>query len=136
MSALEKVAWTEIVVSLAAIVLAAVLIPWLGPAATGAFALLGLLGFTAIFIRRRGTPVVVDERDREIERHATRMGIAVAWMMLFTVLIAASLSANYAQTYAVSTEFLNWLIWLQFAICYATKGLTAVAMYRSQQRAA
>ena len=136
MNAMEKVAWTELVVSVAAVAVAALLIPWLGPRATGGFGLLGLLGLSIVFVRRRGNRVVIDERDREIDRRATRIGVGTAWMTLFTALIAATLWANYSHADSVSTGFLNWLIWLQFAICYGIKGLVAVVMYRRQQHAA
>lgn len=136
MSAMEKVAWTEMVVSVAAVALATALVPWLGDGATGAFGLLGLLGLSVVFIRRRGNRVVVDERDREIEARATKIGVMIAWNSLFLALIAATMWANYSQTNSVSTRFLNWLIWIQFALCYGAKGLTAIVMYRRQQRAA
>ena len=83
MNAMEKVAWTEMGVSVAAVVLASLLIPWGSQAATSAFALLGLIGFTGAFLRRRGNRVVVDERDREIARRATSIGVGTAWMSLF-----------------------------------------------------
>ncbi len=136
MNAMEKVAWSELVVSVAAVAAATSLIPWLGAGATASFAMLGLLVLSIVFFRRRGNQVVIDERDREIERRATRIGVGTAWMTLFSALIAATLWANYSHTHAVSTGFLNWLIWVQFAICYGTKGLVAVIIYRRQQRAA
>ena len=135
MNAMEKVAWTELVVSVSAVTVATLLFPWLGHRATGGFGLLGLLVLSIVFVRQRGNQVVVDERDREIERRATRIGVGTAWMTLFTALIAATLWANYSHINAVSTRFLIWLIWVQFAICYGTKGLVAVIMYRRQQRA-
>jgi hypothetical protein len=57
-------------------------------------------------------------------------------MTLLMALIAATLWSNYSQIHTVSTEFLNWLIWIQFAICYGAQGLVAVVMYRRQQHAA
>ena len=36
-------------------------------------------------------------------------------MTLFSALIAATLWANYSHANAVSTGFLNWLIWVQFS---------------------
>jgi hypothetical protein len=136
MNAMQKVAWTELVVSVAAVAAATLLIPWLGQGAAGAFGLLGLLGLSVVFVRRRGNRVVVDERDREIEASATRIGVGVAWMTLFMALIVATLRANCFQTNTVSTTFLTWLIWVQFAICYGVKGLVAVILYRRQQLAA
>ncbi len=133
MNAMEKVAWTELVVSVGAVAVVTLLVPWLGPQATAGFALLGLLGFTIVFVRRRGNRIVVDERDREIARKATSIGVSIAWMTLFTALIAATMYSGYSHHDGVSTTFLNWLIWIQFAICYGSKGLVAVVMYRRQR---
>jgi cytochrome bd-type quinol oxidase subunit 2 len=132
---MEKVAWVEMIISVAAVTAATALFPWLGDGATGAFGLLGLLGFTIVLVRRRGNQVVVDERDREIEARATKFGIWAAWMTLFLSLIAATMWASYSQTNAISTGFLTWLIWIQFAICYGVRGTVAVLMYRRQQGA-
>jgi hypothetical protein len=137
MSAMEKVAWTQLLVSILAIAVATLLIPWLGPqAATSGFALLAFITLSVLFLRRRGQAVVVDERDRQIARRATSIGVGTAWMTLFTALIAATMWSNYEQDHAVSTSFLGWLIWIQFAICYGTQGLVAVVMYRRQRHAA
>jgi hypothetical protein len=136
MNAMEKVAWTELGVSVAAVVLASLLIPWGSQAATSAFALLGLIGFTGALLRRRGNRVVVDERDREIARRATGIGVGTAWMTLFVALALATTWASFSGAHAVPTAFLNWLIWIQFAICYGTQGLVMVVMYRRQRHAA
>jgi len=135
MNAMEKVAWTELVVCVTAVASVTLLLPWLGDRATTGFALLGLMVFSTLFIRRRGNRVVVDERDREIERKATSIGVSSAWMTLFLVLIAATMWSGYSHVDAVPIRFLNWLIWIQFAICYGVKGLVAVIMYRRQHAA-
>jgi uncharacterized membrane protein len=136
MNAMEKVAWTELLVSVVAVAVVTLLFPWLGSRATSGFAVLALIAVSGVFLRRRGNRIVVDERDREIARRATSIGVGTAWMTLSTALAAASLWANFSQIHTVSTEFLNWLIWIQFAICYGTQGLVAVVMYRRQQHAA
>ena len=136
MNAMEKVAWTEFVVSLAAVVVATLLFPWLGPRASGAFGLLGLIAFSLVFVRRRGNRVVFDERDNAIRRRAAGIGIGSAWMTLAGALIAATMWQAHADVHAVSTVFLNWLIWVQFAICYGVTGLASVIMYRRQRHAA
>ena len=135
MTAMEKVAWTELLVSVTTIVIATALIPWLGNGATGAFGLLGLLVCGLWFVKRRGNSVVIDERDREIERRSTRRGIEVAWMMLFLALIAIVLWSSYANEGVVATWMLTWLVWLQFAVCYSVKGFVSVLAYRRQSRA-
>lgn len=136
MNAMEKMAWTEILISVVAVILAVLLVPWLGDRATTGFALLGLLPLGMFFLRPRGNEVVVDERDRQIESRAKYWGIGTAWLALLMALIAAGMWASYAGTHVVSTRFLNWLTWTQFAICFGVKGLASVVMYRRQQHAA
>jgi hypothetical protein len=135
-NAMEKVAWIELVVSVAAVVVVTLLFPWLGFGAFGGFALLALTAVGAVFVRQRGSRVVVDERDRQIERRATTIGIRAAWGMLWSALLVATLWSSYANEAAVSTTFLTWLLWIQFAVCYGIKGLAGVLMYRRQRRAA
>jgi len=136
MNAMEKVAWTNLVVCSAALAGATLLVPWLGPKATGMFGILALIPVSLVFLRKKGSHVLIDERDREIDRRSTSIGVGTAWMMLFTALIAATMWSTYLQTHVVSTVFLSWLIWIQFALCYGVKGLASVVMYRRQQRAA
>ena len=78
MTAMEKVAWTELLVSVAAVVVASVLFPWLGGKAHVGFGLLGLVVCSVWFVRRRGQRVVIDERDRAIEQRATQLGVQAA----------------------------------------------------------
>ena len=136
MSAMEKVAWTELIVSGAAVVAVTALYPLLGSAASGAFGLLGLIVCGAWFLRRRGRRVVVDERDREIDLRAKHLGFGTAWMALFLALIAIVFWSNLYNDRIVATDLLTWLIWIQFAICYGVKGLVGVLAYRRQRRAA
>jgi hypothetical protein len=136
MNAMEKVAWTHFTVSAFAVAAATVFIPWLGPKAAGMFGILAIIPFSLLFLRKKGNQVIVDERDREIERRATSIGIGTAWMMLLGTLITATMWSSYTQTHVVSTVFLNWLIWIQCAVCYGMKGLAAIVMYQRQQHAA
>lgn len=133
MTAMEKVAWTELSVSVMAVIIVSALLPWLGSHAHAGFAVLGLLGFNLWFLRRRGTAVIVDERDREIERIAMHRGVGTAWMALFLALIALVFWSSLFNNGAVPTGLLTWLIWIQFAICYGVKGLVAAVMYRRQR---
>ena len=135
MTAMEKVAWTELLVSVLTVATVTVLFPWLGNSASGAFGLLGLVVCGLWFIKGRGKTVVIDERDREIERRSTRRGVEAAWMALFLALIAIVLWSSYVNEGVVATGLLTWLIWIQFAICYGVKGFVAVLMYRRQSRA-
>jgi len=135
MTAMEKVAWTELLISLFTMAMAAALYPWLGNGAAGAFGFLGFVACGILFLRKRGNKVVVDERDREIERQATQTGIHTAWMILFMALIVIVLWASQTEDKVIATGVLMWLVWIQFAILYGVKGLVAVLLYRSQRRA-
>jgi hypothetical protein len=136
MNAMEKVAWTELIVSAAAVLAAGALIPWLGDGASSAFGLLGLLVCSLWFLRKRGPGVVVDERDREIERQATKFGVEAAWMATFLALIVLVFWSSIYNESVVATRALTWLIWIQFAICYGAKGIVGVIGYRRQRHAA
>ena len=136
MTAMEKAAWTELLVSVFTVAIVTSLYPWLGNRATAAFGLLGLIVLGTVFLRRRGAAVVVDERDREIANRAGRIGVGSAWMMSLIVLATTSLWSNYNNQHAVSTALINWLIWTQFAMCYGVTGLVAVIAYRRRANAA
>ena len=130
MNAMEKVAWAELLVCVTALAAVGLLVPWLGDRAVGGFGLLGFLGFTVLFLRRRGNRVITDERDTEIQRVATSFGISAACFTLFLVLTILVVWAGYSHTDAVPTRILTWLIWISFAVLYGVKGLAAVVLYR------
>jgi hypothetical protein len=136
MNAMEKVAWTELVVALVAVFIVTSLTPWLGSAATAGFALMALIAFSSLFLRRRGTQIVVDERDREIAGKAKYASVTTAWMTLVSVLIAATMWSIQNGEHAISTVLVHWLIWIQLAIVYGTHGLVSVVLYRRQRHAA
>ena len=136
MSALEKVAWLELSLCTITVAIVTALYPWLGNGATGAFGLLGFIACGIFFLKGQGKKVLVDERDREIERLATKRGIEAAWFLLFLSLIAIVIWSSFVNDRVVPSGLLNWLIWVQFAICYGVKGLVAIRLYRRQRIAA
>ena len=135
MNALEKVAWTELIVSVVAAVVVLALYPWVGQAALGGFGLLGFLGVTPLFLRKRGNQIVSDERDLEIAKRSSWFGFGTAWMVLLLSLTAVTMWHGYQQR-DVPTGLLSALIWSQFALCYAIKGATSLIQYRGTSRAA
>ena len=134
MNAVEKSAWTELMVVVLAVVATAVALPWLGDRAADWFGLLGFLPIGMLFFRKRGDQVIVDERDREIQQKAAYFGIQFAWMGLFLSLIALTMAYGYAKE-DVPTPYLNWIIWLQFAACYGVRALATIYSYRGQRSA-
>jgi cytochrome bd-type quinol oxidase subunit 2 len=136
MNAMEKVAWAELIVSAAALAAVAALFPWLGNGATGAFGLLGFCGFAILFLRKKSASVVIDERDREIERRARQQGIHAAWMMSLLCLVGLVLWSSRQEQQVVSASSLTWLLWSQIAVCMLVKGLVGVVSYRRKGLAA
>lgn len=136
MNALEKVAWTELSLSVAAVCLAMLLVPWLGNGALGAFGILGFIAFGMWFLRKREAQVIVDERDQQISLRATQIGITAAWMMTFMSLIVIVVWKGMREEVTMPTMVVHWLLWIQFAVCYGVKGLVGVLSYRRQRRAA
>ena len=135
MNAVEKSAWTELVVVVAAVVATVTALPYLGHLSANWFALLAFLPLGMFFFRKRGDQVIVDERDREIQQKATNIGVQAAWMGTFMALIAVSMAHGYAKE-AVPTPYLNWIIWLQFAGCYGVRAFFTIFLYRGQHSAA
>ena len=135
MNAVEKSAWTELVVVVAAVVATVTALPYLGHLSANWFALLAFLPLGMFFFRKLGDQVIVDERDREIQQKATNIGVQAAWMGTFMALIAVSMAHGYAKE-AVPTPYLNWIIWLQFAGCYGVRALFTIFLYRGQHSAA
>ena len=135
MNAVEKVAWTELTVSVVAAIVVLALYPWMGQAALGGFGLLGLLGLTPLFFRKRGNQVVRDERDVEIEKLSSWIGFGTGWTVMMISLVAITMWHVHLKR-DVSPGLLSALIWTQFALCYAIKGATALVQYRGARRAA
>ncbi len=136
MSASEKAAWLQLTICLAALVIVALLFPWMGHGATAGFALLALITLTAVFYRQRVNRIVVDERDQEIAKKATSMAVGTTWMVLITILAVAGMWSSYSEIHSVSTRFLNWLIWGQFVAYFGMEAVASIVLYRSHHHAA
>ncbi len=130
MNAMEKVAWTNLGVSAFAVLVVLAVTPWLGAGATGFFALLALIPLSALFLRQRGSRVIVDERDREIDHKARDVAVGASWMLLLVGMVAATVWGSQTESHAVPAALLNWLIWAQFATCFGVRGLAAIVLYR------
>ncbi|MGL4512946.1 MAG: hypothetical protein ACRCT8_07620 [Lacipirellulaceae bacterium] len=50
-------------------------------------------------------------------------------MLTFVALIAAVMWNSSRGVHSVSLVFLNWLIWVQFAVCYGVKGFVGILGY-------
>lgn len=133
MTVMEKVAWTEMVVSSVATLVVLFLLPIYGHGASSGFALLGGVVLSFWFLRHRHKQTIVDERDLEIERLATQRGAEAAWwLILFSVIAMLLIPGNPGHAGYVSKVWLNWIVWIQFAVFFGAKGVVSINQYRKQ----
>ncbi len=134
MNAQQKVAWFEVVVAVLALGAAFVAYPLLGEAAMGMFCLLGLLGLTPLFLRKRKDQIITDERDHSISLKATFLGVGAGWMILFMSIVVLTAFVSFEDS-AVPKNLLGAVLWVSFATSYAVKGGMSLMLYRSHQHA-
>lgn len=137
MSAWQKVAWTELIASIAVLLAAFVLYPWLGEGAVAASALLGLIGLCPIpiFLLTSKDKAFNDERDREIELRSQLCGFGASWLCLSLSLLGVGMWYNWLGQ-AVPSEFAIALVYITFALFYGVKGGSSLFYYRSGRSAA
>jgi uncharacterized membrane protein len=78
------------------------------PAMAG-FAVLGLLGAGPLWARRRGTPIVQDEREAAIGRKAALLAYTIFWLAFVTWGVVVSL--RYADAQAVPLAAVEPVVW-------------------------
>jgi len=93
MNASQKEAWFNLTVFLSVLVIVAALLPFLGRGAFFGLGLLGLLGLSPFFYRKRHSAVVLDERDTQIRLRSQFCAHLVFWLLF--VLAARSAPAVY-----------------------------------------
>ena len=135
LSAMEKAAWTEFLVSLITIVIVSITYQWLGDAATSAFALLTFVTCGMWFLRGKRKQTHVDERDQDIDRNSRLVSVSITWMFLVLTLIATVLWNGHLENQTISLSILNWLVWIQFALFFLVHGLISIISYRKQRHA-
>jgi hypothetical protein len=105
MSAVQKYAWFNLLVIAATLAAVAVLYPWLGTRALGALGLLGFLGCTPLFFRRRPGQVIADERDALIWHSSSLVAFALYWVAFSSVALIAP--AVYGDNGAVPVSVIQ-----------------------------
>jgi len=129
MSPSQKIAWYNLVVIALAAAAYLVLYTLTGhPVASMAgFALLALLGCTALFVTRRKGEVLFDERDREIERKAGQAGFFIFWLYFVA---ACTLIPFYYDHQAVPSYLFGGLCWVGFMVLLAARSMAVLVIYR------
>jgi hypothetical protein len=130
---LQKVAWFQLFVFVAAVVVALVLVS-IGQAgiAWSAFGVLGLWGLSPILLRRsRGADgVFLDERDRAISRRASTIAFAASYAA-FVVVCMASWAYFYGLRSAatVSVHLLTVPVWVAFSVVFVVRAVGMLVLY-------
>ncbi|MDA7888467.1 hypothetical protein N9A86_03720 [Akkermansiaceae bacterium] len=135
LSAMEKAAWTEFLVSLFTIVIVAITYPWLGDKATGGFGFMAFVTCGMWFLRGKRKETQVDERDHDIDRNSRLVSVSITWMFLVLTLIATVLWNGHLDNRTISLSTLNWLVWIQFALFFLVHGMISIISYRKQRHA-
>lgn len=135
MNAMEKVAWTEVIVAGLAIICVIAAYPWLGDAAAAFFSILAFIAAAAFFVRKRDNEVVTDERDTTIEKKAITRAMFISWMTTVVLLIVLTISFG-CRNMDIPSRFIVWLVSGQAALVYLAKGLITLCAYRGARHAA
>src|SRR5581483_7017364 len=120
MSALQKYAWFNLIVIVLALVAMLSLLPFLGKGALGGSGILGLLGFGALFFRKKPGQVLTDERDQFIHRRSFVLAYSIFWVVF--VLVAVFVSA---AVYGQDGDVPVWVV--QSSVFFAFMLVQAVA---------
>jgi uncharacterized membrane protein len=123
----QKEALFNLVIVVFALAAVAMLYPILGRGATGGFGILGFLGFSLLFYRRRRAQVLTDERDQLIRRRSTIFAYTVFWVAF----VASSMLALafYGDDGAVPVPVVLNGVWLGLAIVVGMQSLATLAQY-------
>ena len=131
MSQQEKAAWYQLVVIVVAFAAYFALLPCIGSnRATGAFGILGFIGFGHVlfFRRKNGSRVLSDERDHAIQRTA----LFVALGTFYAVFIAGYLAVLwfFRGRESVPLQVVLSVPWIGFAIVFMAQCVTTIVQYR------
>ena len=127
MNASQKEAWFNLGVVLSALVIVAALVPFLGKGAMGGFGLLGFLGLSPVFFRKRHGAVVLDER-----RHSDSPAFAVLHHLVFWllfVLAAMTAPAVYGWNGSVPVALVMASVWCGLVVLSAVMSLATLIQY-------
>jgi len=127
MNASQKEAWYNLVVVLSALAMVVALVPFLGKGAMGGFGLLGFLGLSPFFFRKRNGAVVLDERDTQIRLRSQFCAHLVFWMLF--VLAAMSAPAVYGWEGSVPVVLVMESVFCGMIVIAAVSSLATLIQY-------
>lgn len=126
MTAAQKHAWFTVAVVCLSVLVAGMLVPFLGfRRSMGGFGLLGLLGFGPLFYRKRPGQVVMDERDYAIQMRSLMITAAVFWVFLVEACVFLPWY-YYGAEGAVPVWVVQgsvWVAWIVVSLIYSVATL-------------
>ena len=129
MSAWQKIAWFNLAVVASTVVLVVALIPVLGTTcAYGGLGVLGLLGFAPLFLLRRGSGVIEDERDQLIRVRSGLIGFSIFWLAF--VAGCMLLPAYYGWDGLVPVSVVLLGVWYGWMVVVGVTAVATLLMYR------
>jgi hypothetical protein len=130
----ERQAWFILVVTVAALVVFAALVALLGfrQADFGAFGLLGAAGIAGLIGRRerKAGRVILDERDREIERVATVAGYSMFWLLFVAAALVPFFVLGPGAVMRVPTVAFPDAVFVAMSVVLLTRALATIILYR------
>ncbi len=128
MSATQKQAWYHLAVVTVTLVAVLALIPALGVhRAQGGLGFLGFLGLSPLFFRRRGTGIVVDERDAVIQKRSAVIAYSVFWLAF----VAAGVGApfRFGEHGCVPVRLVALGVWFGLMIVVGVGAIATLVQY-------
>ena len=125
MSASLKHAWFNLAVILLSLTAVGCLYPFIGWRANGALGLCGLLGFGALFYRKRKSEVVMDERDLLIEKRSALLGYTVFWVV-YVLVASLFLPMFYGQNGSIPVMVVQWSVFYALVLFLGGKWLATL----------
>lgn len=127
MSQTQKEALFTLVVLALAISTVLLLYPLLGQGAFGGLGLLGLLGFTPLFYRKRRSQVVADERDNLIRIRSMILAYSVFWVAFVGSVVLSF--AVYGFDGAVPVTVIANATWIGFMLFVGIQATATLVQY-------
>jgi hypothetical protein len=127
MSPFQKQAWFNLAVISVTLVTVAALVPFLGRGALGGFAVLGLLGFNPLFVRKSRGRVLFDEPELMIQQKSALTGYSVFWVVFTLAVTIACLQYSDRGAVPIVVVWSSYLCSLMILI--ATTSVATLIQY-------
>ena len=108
-------------------------VPWVGfQKAFAMFGFFGFAGFTPLIGRkeRKSGKIIMDERDREIERIATLAGYSVFWVFFVAAAMTPFFMYGPNAKMTIDTGLPCDILFIAMALIFFVRSLVIVMLYR------